>query len=245
MKLTVIGCYGAYPPAGGATSGYLLESGKTKVLLDCGSGVLSRVQRFVPLGVLDAVVISHYHTDHYADLGCLQYAAMIDMQLGRRQSPLAVWGPSPATGAPDLLTYKEYCLGHFFGEKGSFQVGELLFEALKNPHEIESYSLRVTGLLGERLVFSGDTAYHEGLAALAEAADCFLCECSFYATPPVPKAMHLTSAQVGQLAVAAQPKQLLLTHLPHYGDTAQLLQEVRSVWPGSAALAQHDMALEF
>ena len=38
MKLTVLGCYGPYPPAGGACSGYLLEEGGTRVLIDCGNG---------------------------------------------------------------------------------------------------------------------------------------------------------------------------------------------------------------
>ena len=44
MKITIIGCRGAYPEQNQATSGYLIETSKTKVLLDCGSGVLSKVQ---------------------------------------------------------------------------------------------------------------------------------------------------------------------------------------------------------
>ena len=41
MKLTVLGCNGPYPAAGGACSGYLLETGDTRVLLDCGAGALA------------------------------------------------------------------------------------------------------------------------------------------------------------------------------------------------------------
>lgn len=46
MKLTVLGKYGPYPAVGGATSGYLLETGKASFVLDMGSGVFrgSRVK---------------------------------------------------------------------------------------------------------------------------------------------------------------------------------------------------------
>ena len=43
LKLTILGCYGPYPKAGGACSGYLLEDETTKILIDCGNGVLSRL----------------------------------------------------------------------------------------------------------------------------------------------------------------------------------------------------------
>ena len=49
MKITVIGCYGAYPELNGATAGYLVESKNTKVLLDCGSGVIAKLQNYIQL----------------------------------------------------------------------------------------------------------------------------------------------------------------------------------------------------
>ena len=74
MKLTVLGKYGPYPAANGATSGYLLQSGNENVLIECGSGVLSRLQRFVALNDLSAIVLSHLHSDHMADMLILRYA---------------------------------------------------------------------------------------------------------------------------------------------------------------------------
>ena len=70
MKITTIGWWGAYPDANEASSGYLLESEGYYVLIDCGSGVLSRLQNYIALQNLDAVVLSHYHWDHVADIGC-------------------------------------------------------------------------------------------------------------------------------------------------------------------------------
>jgi ribonuclease BN (tRNA processing enzyme) len=88
MKITTIGWWGAYPNAGQATSGYLLESEDFSVLIDCGSGVLTQLQHYTTLQAIDAVVLSHYHADHVADIGCLQYAARILMDLGQRKQPL-------------------------------------------------------------------------------------------------------------------------------------------------------------
>ena len=49
MKLTVLGASGGFPSAGGATSGYLLELDGRYILIDCGSGVLANLFRFIRL----------------------------------------------------------------------------------------------------------------------------------------------------------------------------------------------------
>ncbi len=233
MKLTVIGCSGAYPNAGGATSGYLVEEGNTKVLLDCGSGVLAAIQEHLSLRELDAVILSHYHPDHCADFGCLQYAAMIETQLGKRTKPLDAWGPDSET-----LRYEDFCSGHSYEKQPAFQIGELRFEVLQNIHEITSYSIRVTSPDGAVLVYSGDTAYNKELAQFAQFSDCFLCEASFYSDRHNHMAQHLTSVEAAQLADAAKAKLLVLTHLPHFGEQEQLVCEACSVYPGRVLLAE-------
>ena len=234
MKLTVIGCHGAYPDAGGATSGYLIEEGNVKVLLDCGSGVLAGLQRYCPLSELDAVILSHYHPDHCADLGCLQYAAMIETQLGKRTKPLFAWGPENI----DTLSFLNYCTGCCYKENTAFQIDGLKFEVLQNIHEVVSYSIRVTSPKGAVLVYSGDTAYYEELNRFAARADCFLCEASFYSDGHAHTAQHLTSAEAAQLAEAAQAKLLVLTHLPHFGEPKQLISEAKAVFQGKTLLAE-------
>ena len=60
MQLTILGNSGPYPAPGGACSGYLLSQGDTHVLLDCGLGVLARLQEHISLGALSALVLTHF-----------------------------------------------------------------------------------------------------------------------------------------------------------------------------------------
>ena len=103
--MVIIGFWGAYPGRGEATSGYLLQSKGFSLLLECGSAVLSLVPRFIDIASLDAVLLSHYHADHVADLGCLQYAVKVQTDLGLRSEPLPLYGPEGDT-CP-CLTYHE------------------------------------------------------------------------------------------------------------------------------------------
>ena len=73
MKLTVLGYYGGYPFQNKGTSGYLIQSDGFNLLLDCGSGVLMSLENQIDPLKLNAVVLSHYHADHIADVGVLQY----------------------------------------------------------------------------------------------------------------------------------------------------------------------------
>lgn len=240
MKLTIIGCHGAYPVMNGATSGYLVEEGETKVLLDCGSGVLSRLQNYIELKYLDGVVISHYHPDHYADLGCLQYAVMLDSLLNKRDKPFTAWGP----GKEICLTYKEFCKGISYLNYNCFQIGDLKFAVSKNEHEIASYAIKVTGKSGEILVYSGDTNYSKELINFAGGADWFLCESSVYANQRGIVWGHLSSTEAGEIARLAEVYNLCLTHFPHYGDIDSLKQEAGTAYQGNIILAKPGMCID-
>src|SRR5439155_13127113 len=68
VQLTVIGCSPAWPNAGGAQSGYLVE-GEGRLLLDCGPGVLARLRKADEgWPRVDAVALTHFHLDHWGDL---------------------------------------------------------------------------------------------------------------------------------------------------------------------------------
>src|SRR5699024_12774482 len=85
MKVTIIGFWGGYPAAGGATSAYLVEEKDFKLLVDAGSGSLSKLQNYINISDLDAVIVSHYHHDHVADIGVLQYAKLVGSRSEERR----------------------------------------------------------------------------------------------------------------------------------------------------------------
>ena len=58
----------SWQDAAGACSGYLVEEGGFRLLLDCGNGVFSKLRRICDYVDVDAVVISHLHADHFLDL---------------------------------------------------------------------------------------------------------------------------------------------------------------------------------
>ncbi|MGH3495644.1 MAG: MBL fold metallo-hydrolase, partial [Sciscionella sp.] len=71
MQLTVLGCSGSVPGPGLATSGYLLRSADTTVVLELGNGTLAQLAGLVDPFDIDALVFSHLHADHCADFAAL------------------------------------------------------------------------------------------------------------------------------------------------------------------------------
>ena len=165
FKLTIIGWWGAYPGAGQATSGYLLQTGKTNILIDCGSGVLGQLQRYLDLEKIDAVVLSHYHHDHVADLGCLQYAARVLMDLGKRELPLAIYGHAQDHHF-EGLTYHEFTVGHTIDTQTEVQLGDAVWTFWPNVHPDPCYSMRIASR-GKVLAYISDTQWHDGLVEAA------------------------------------------------------------------------------
>ena len=99
MRLTVIGKSPAFTDAGGACSGYLVEDGGTRLLVDCGNGVFGKLRAATDPFALDGVVISHVHADHVLDLVPFAYALLF-ARGGRPFPPLPLHVPP---GAADRL----------------------------------------------------------------------------------------------------------------------------------------------
>jgi len=235
IKVTTIGWWGAYPGADQATSGYLLQADKLNILLDCGSGVLMHLQRHIDLEKIDAVVLSHYHWDHVADLGCLQYAARVLMDLGKRQKPLQIYGHAEDTHF-NRLDYLEFSQGHTIDTRYPLKLGRLKFTFSRNIHPDTCFSMRIEKD-NRVLVYIADTEWTENLTKIAHGADLLLCESSLYDEFIKRIPGHLSAGEAGRIAAEAGVKHLVLNHLPHFGDHNRLLEQARKRFDGKIELA--------
>ena len=91
MRLVVIGSSPAWPNAGGAHSGYVVESEGRRLLLDCGPGVLGRLREAEPWPGIEAIAITHFHLDHWGDLVPWTFGAAFGP--GRRTPKPELWLP--------------------------------------------------------------------------------------------------------------------------------------------------------
>jgi ribonuclease BN (tRNA processing enzyme) len=90
---------------------------------------------------------------------------------------------------------------------------------------------------GKSLVYTGDSSFKEEFIEFGKDADLLLCECNFYQHQNGKSAGHMNSTDAGKLAARAGVKQLILTHLPHYGDISKLIDEASSEYTGIIKLA--------
>ncbi len=243
MRLTIVGCWGGYPKANEASSGYLLEEDGYQLLIDCGSGVLSKLQNWIKPEQLDAVVLSHYHSDHIADIGVLQHARLIQGFLGTPSPCLPIYGHALNEQEFVKLTYKEITKGISYDPTQVLKLGPFAIRFLQTDHPVPCFAMRIEAK-HKTLVYTADTAFKEELIEFSRGADLLLCECNLYGNIEGKAAGHMTSFDAGVLAERAQVKQLILTHLPHFGNIKQLIQEASQKYSGSISLAAQDMMIE-
>lgn len=239
MKLTVIGYWGGYPAVNGATSAYLLEKDGFTSLLDAGSGSLSKVQQYKHVMDLDAIILSHYHHDHVADVGVLQFAWLVESYVRGKKEVLPIYGHAEDEEGFRSLSHK--CTeGIAYDPANELKIGPFRLTFLKTDHPVPCYGMRVTD--GEHvIVYTADTAFKEAWYDFAENADLLITDCNFYAEQDGGEAGHMTSKEGAAVAKHANVKELLLSHLPQYGDRNQLVNEAKSVFTGKIQLAEEGL----
>ncbi|MCT8137528.1 MBL fold metallo-hydrolase [Anaerobacillus sp. CMMVII] len=243
MKLTVIGHWGAYPKAGNATSCYLLERDGFRLLVDCGSGALSQLQHYCSLAEIDAVIISHYHHDHIADIGSLQYSRLIDFQLNNTNKALSIYGHPYDQAEFQKLAKPPHVLSFIYNEVHDSKIGPFRITYLETDHKVRCYAMRFEAE-GKSIVYTADSSYKEEFHSFAKDADILICETSFYAHQDGKPYGHMNSTEAALIARDAGVKKLILTHLPHFGDPVQLVNEAKSIFNGEVTLAQKGLRFD-
>lgn len=234
MQLTVLGCNGPYPGQNAPTSGYLLEDGNTRVLLDCGSGVLAQVMATVKQDGLTAVVLSHLHYDHMSDMLPLVFYCQMN---GVHLPVYLPMHPSPVLellrGAFEL---------HDIAEGG--QIGSLKMTCMPVRHPVPAYAARYENAQGQALCYTGDTNTCEGLAAFCKDCDLLLADACFTQEQWAENKPHLSAHLASKLALEAKAKKLVLTHFPGMSQALECAEEGQKVYP-EAMMAYPGLHVEF
>jgi ribonuclease BN (tRNA processing enzyme) len=244
VRVTVLGSCGAWPQAGRACSGYLLESNGTNIVLDLGFGTLSRLFEFVRAEQVRAVFVTHAHADHCVDLFGLYRA---------RALPTPPFPPLPIYARPDLLdrvgalggpdgvdrlrTETEF---HPLSEESDVTVGPFRVRAFGLPHFVPNLGFRVEVDDGV-IAYTGDTGPSPRIVELARDADLFLCEATYQGAPRGPESKLLTATEAGRYARDARVRQLLLTHFWPNDDRSLSLAEAAGEFPGKVVLAEEGL----
>lgn len=254
MRLTVLGCAGSYPSRDAAASSYLVQAsdaaGRTwNVLLDLGNGALSPLQRYGDPAALDAIAVSHLHSDHVADLVVLN--VLRRYRPDGPLSPVDVWGPpgtaeriaemagkDPATEVDGQFRFRTW-------EPGArVTVGPLTLEPVPVDHPVPAFGVRVHGPAEDdatrtvTLAYTGDTDECPGLDALA-ASDLLLCEAGFRDVHDDDvRGIHLTGARAGAAAARGGAGRLVLTHLSAWADPADVVARAAQSFAGPIDVAR-------
>lgn len=226
MRLTVIGCAGSAPGPDSACSAYLIEHDGYRLLLDLGAGAAGPLQRYADPAAIDAVILSHAHSDHYADLTQLWRLRAVS-----GAPPLPVIGPSDM---PDALRDPE-AFRATVARPGPVPLGPLPVRLARVEHG-ECWATRV----GDALCYTADSEPCPALDELAAGCGVLLAEASGAGGP---MRGHLTAADAGRLAARSGARLLILTHLRPWQDHARLLDEAAGVAGCPVALAHPGLRL--
>lgn len=238
-RLTVLGSCGAWPESGRACAGFLVEHNGFRVVLDLGYGAASRLFGY---GLPDAVVVTHEHPDHCADVSALGRAWHYTVQTdGQPRLPLhCTPGTVERLAAMEPRPHPtELFEVHDLGEPA--EIGPFRLTAYPLPHHVPNFGVRLTAP-GLTVAYTGDTGPSPVLAELGRDADLFICEATLRSPSPSPRYL-MTAAEAGQWAAEARARRLMLTHFWPGTDRAAAAAEAGARFGGEVLVASEDLTI--
>jgi ribonuclease BN (tRNA processing enzyme) len=254
MQLTILGGSAAGPNPGQGCSGYLVESGATRVVVDLGSGTFPELRRHVDYRLLDGVVLSHGHLDHFLDILALRYALAYNPVAPGRQLPL--WLPPGGLGLlgrvadaiandADGSEFLSVFDLHQYEPDALLAIGELRFRFFPTVHYVPCWAMRVGNGIDGDLFYTADTGPAANLASAAKGSHLIVAEGTQRGSSrePLESRGHLTPAEAGLLARDAGANVLVLSHLWAEDDPFRAVADAALKFGGPVELATPGLRL--
>ena len=229
--ITPLGTISPYTKGNMNCPGFLVEYNNKKILLDCGNGI-TRLLNF-PEDLKDlSVIITHYHKDHFGDLGSLQYASYVYHNLGLLDKKIKIYLPNNdfAFNKASIISNNESYSNYYdINNLYSFSIDDLniSFEDNKS-HTIESYMIKLQNE-NFKIIYTSDigTTNFNKLVNFCKDADLIICESSFLQKHNANSKTHMTAYDAGILAKKANAKKILLTHFWPEEEKRLYLEEAK------------------
>lgn len=248
----------------------LVRAGGHTLLFDAGRGTLQRLrQEGVSTGALDAIFLTHLHSDHVVGLVDLWLSGWV---VDGRTAPLVVYGP-PGTAA--MLAHLREAFAVDIAVR-STEAGRSLegirvrvveiapgeawardgvivraFAVDHRPVE-PAFGFRVDHA-GHAVVLSGDTRPSDELVRHAKGVDLLVHEVAEapeafkHAHPDMPRLRHHTQAEAaGRVFAAARPRLAVYSHLVLAGGfpAAELVALTRRTYDGALLVGEDRMTID-
>ena len=243
FKVTLLGTASPQPRPDRFGPSTLVEAGDQKLLFDAGRGVPIRLRQIgVPIGRIDVLFITHYHSDHVSGIPDVWLTGWLPPPYARRTAPFHVIGP---VGAKDLMSNLEraYALDvkiRLEDEKlppegiattvEEFDKDGVVYE--KNGVKVTAFAVEHGAAIkpavgyrveykGRSVTLSGDTRYDENVVKNATGTDLLIHEVGaalpelLAASVPMQRiiAHHTTPREAGQVFSRAKPKMAAYAHI--------------------------------
>ena len=255
MKLTLLGTgcpsvdHKRFGPAN------LISTKKTKILVDCGSGITQRLHQLnISLAEIDVLLFTHLHSDHAVDL----YQLIISSWHSYRVKPWKIYGPKGtkkfvkkimdawADERKLRISYESRASAKAFEMQvtefksiGSIKIKDVNIKYFEVDHKPVKYAYGFCFTNNsKKLTISGDTRPCENLMKYAQKSDLLLHEVFIEGeilqtnkmrtkkTLHNVQSYHTTSKQVGKVAFISRAKKLVLTHFVPTRFNKKNLKEV-------------------
>jgi ribonuclease Z len=243
FKVTLLGTASPTPRPDRFGPSTLIEAGDQKLLFDAGRGVPIRLRQLgVPIGRIDVLFITHYHSDHVSGIPDVWLTGWLSPPFGRRNAPFHVIGP---VGAKSLMANleKAYALDikiRLEDEKlppqgiatavEEFDKDGTVYE--KNGVKVIAFAVEHGAAIkpavgyrieykGRAVVLSGDTRYEQNVIKHGTGADVLIHEVGsarpelMAASVSVQRiiAHHTTPREAGTVFSQAKPKMAVYAHI--------------------------------